>query len=250
MILYQSKCKEIDVAQFCNCDIRITDKYEQYCDRNIKYRDAVTLDILIYNNSKNPKIIATAFTDHRIGWLNEVKIPIGTDGWYTVYHIIIPTITWFQNNSSKLLSKYNSIYVTDGKNVYKIIDNQLVQFNPNSLIKLNLDNSNLILFKKEIFLTCHLQKCLLKHEIEYVNALFDRVDSKTIKFYKDFLWCSLEVLKLLITKCRLKDAELLIEEIMSCGGLCYTTQSSLQYNTISSDNSYIKYLDGNCNCNN
>ena len=38
---------------------------------------------------------------------------------YTICHIIIPTITWYSKNSSKLVDKYDNIYVTDGKIIYK-----------------------------------------------------------------------------------------------------------------------------------
>ena len=234
MILYQSNCKEIKVTQFCNCNIQITDKYDQYCDRNISYKDTVTLDIIIYNNSKNPQIIADAFTDHMQGWLNEVKIPTDYDGYYTIYHIIIPTVTWYNRNSFKLVNKYDNIYVTDGKNVYKIVDGDLVAFNVNSLIKLNFKRTNLVCFTKDLFLICHLQKCLLKYELNFMKNLQD----KSTKFYKDFLWCSIEILKILIINCKLEEAEILIEELMSCGGLC---SSNITISTTS---------DNNCNCNN
>lgn len=217
MILYQSKCKEIDVTQFCDCNIQITDKYDQYCDRNISYKDTVTVDIIIHNNSNSCQIIATAFTDHVNGWLNEVKIPIDTDGYYTICHIIIPTITWYSKNSSKLVDKYDNIYVTDGKIIYKVINNDLVEVEVNSLtLMLNLKRTNLVFFTKELFLVCHLQKCLLKYELDFLHNIID----KSTKFYKDFLWCSIEVLKILIANCKLKEAEILIEELMSCGGLC------------------------------
>lgn len=217
MILYQSKCKEIDVTQFCDCNIQITDKYDQYCDRNISYKDTVTVDIVIHNNSNSCQIIATAFTDHVNGWLNEVKIPIDTDGYYTICHIIIPTITWYSKNSSKLVDKYDNIYVTDGKIIYKVINNNLVEVEVNSLtLMLNLKRTNLVFFTKELFLVCHLQKCLLKYELDFLYNITD----KSTKFYKDFLWCSIEVLKILIANCKLEEAEILIEELMSCGGLC------------------------------
>lgn len=239
MILYQSNCSTFDVFQFCNCNLRITDKYDQYCDKNITYRDAVTLDIIIYNNSKNQQIIATAFTDHTQGWLNEVNLPIGTDGYYTIYHIILPTVIWFNRNSSnKSLSKYKNIYVTDCKNVYKVINNELVPFNVNSLIELDLKYSTAIRFEKEIFLTCHLQKCFMKYSLQDDD-----------KFYRKFLWASLEVIDILIKSCRLEDAELLIEELLKCGGLCYSITTPLQQKTITSDNSFLQYIDGNCNCN-
>ena len=50
---------------------------------------------------------------------------IDKDGYYTLYHMVIPTIDWLEDrltNEEYDMGVYEGIYVTDCANIYKVVD--------------------------------------------------------------------------------------------------------------------------------
>lgn len=251
--------KMFKVDQFCSCNIRITDTtqslYGQKSLYSFAYEDTMTLDIIIYHKSSNDQIQAVVFTDHN-GYLTEVKLPLSYDGWYTIYHIILPTDSWFsKENKNKFnkLNKYKDIYITDGKYVYKYDNKELIKIDILDLLKEDLSKTTVHIYSKDIFSTCHLENCYISICKEYLDS--DKLDLSQIQYKRDFIWCSLETLRLLIKNTNLELAQSIIEEVLNCKGYCFNNLENnfkivpdyAQYKTNRSNGVYVQ---SDCNCNN
>ena len=246
------------VDQFCDCSIRITDNTHCIYGKNyFDYKDTITLDIVVYNRYNDPQLFAVIFTDHQRGYLNEVKLPIGFDGFYTIYHIILPTYQWYICNKNKRYNnfkKYKDIYISDHNKIYKVVNGELQEFDVlNFISNINLDKTTVQKFSKDIFLICNLKKCYISICNNWINQLENKDQLKQLEFRRDFIWSTIEVLQILISKCQYEKAEQIMEEIMSCGGICsnilYNKQKP-QYTQYFTESSTGIYLEGNCNCNN
>ena len=102
------------VDQFCDCSIRITDNTHCIYGQNyFDYKDTITLDIVVYNRYNDPQLFAVIFTDHQRGYLNEVKLPIGFDGFYTIYHLILPTYQWYICNKNKRYNNFKKYFTVN-----------------------------------------------------------------------------------------------------------------------------------------
>ena len=251
--------KMFKVDQFCGCNIRITDTAHSLYDQNnlysFSYKDTMTLNVVIYHKSTSDQLYAIVFTDHN-GYLTEVNLPLSNDGWYTIYHIILPTDTWYyreSRNRFNKLSKYRDVYVTNGKNVYRLENGELVKLDILNFITEDLSKTTAHIYLKDIFTTCYLEECYISICEEYIKS--KEVDLSQIQYKRDFIWCSLEILRLLKDNSNLNLAQSLIEEIMSCKGFCFNNVENqfeaspnkiAQYKTDRSNGVYIK---SDCGCN-
>lgn len=247
------------IDQFCDCSIRITDNTHCIYEKNsiYNYDDTVTIDIVVYNKYNDPQLFAIIFTDHKRGYLNEVKLPIGFDGFYTIYHLIIPTYQWYlctKNKKYNNLNKFDNIYITDHNKIYKIVDDQPVEYDIlNFIYNINLKKSNIYKFTKNIFLICNLKKCYISLCNKWIDLLDSKNPNKQIEYQRDFIWSTIEVLQILISKCQYEKAEQLLEEIMSCGGICANIlydKHKPEFAQYKTEHSTGIYLEGSCNCNN
>lgn len=257
MIIQNDLCdKMFKVDQYCDCSVRITDTthslYDQESLYSFKYEDTMTLDIIIYNNSISPKLQAIVFTDHN-GYLTEVKLPLSKDGWYTIYHIILPTDKWYykeQQNRFNKLNKYKDIYITDGKSIYRRENGELVKLEILDLLREDLNKTTAHIYSKDIFSTCYLEECY----ISICNKLLSKDSDTQIEYQRDFIWSTLEIINILVQNTNLRQAQSIIEEVMNCKGFCFSNvenkSTSLnqisQYNTSRSNGFYIQ---SDCNCN-
>ena len=239
--------KPFYVDNLCNCDIHITDtSYSLYKDQ-FNYKDTVTIDIITYNNLSNPQRIAMVTTDHNRGYLNECKIPLSNDGHYTIHHIILPTVDWYYkqiDSNDDHTKKYFEIIVSDCKNVYKVEDGKLYPIDVEYLINKPTKFVSMLRFQQEYVMICHINNCFNK---SFTNLLDDPSDQN--KYKTDFIWCTLEVLKILICNKEYEKAENIIENFFVCGGFCnQALPSELQQININTDNSTGYYLKGDCGC--
>lgn len=248
--------KMFKVDQLCNCNIIITDTTQSLYDKDsiysFQYEDTMTLDIVIYNDSISPELHAVVFTDHS-GYLTEVQLPLSKDGWYSIYHIILPTDKWYYKEKRKhfnKLSKYKDVYVTDGKNIYRKENDNLTQLDILDLLREDLSKTTVTISSKDIFLTCYLEKCY----ISICNNLLSEDSDSKIEYKRDFIWSTIEIINILIKNTNLRQAQSVIEEVMSCKGFCFNNMENsknllnktAQYKTSRSNGFYIE---SDCNCN-
>jgi hypothetical protein len=59
--------------------------------------------------------------------IDSVTFNVEEDGYYTVDHIILPNMIWYENASDEYRDYYDVIYVTDGEKVYKQVKGETLQ---------------------------------------------------------------------------------------------------------------------------
>lgn len=192
---------------------------------NYKYSETCTINILYYNSTANPGISNIAYTTHE-SYLDEAEISINKDGYYTVHHMVLPTVEWLKSvlaDPEFDLGVYEHIYVTDGQKTYEYRNGELQQIEELELIKINPYHTTLSRCEKQFFHIYDLYKCF----IQLSNAIFDtkfvKCPEKSVDtYYRDFVWSAINVMKLYVEKDQYESAQLLLEKLYSCNGICKT----------------------------
>lgn len=139
---------------------------------------------------------------------DQVVFDIGQDGFYTLITVKVP------RDPSK------EYYYRDGK-VYHVNEEADLAV----LLELNPEVSGLIVTPEYYFQTCHLRKCY----ISICQQIFDQVHSldcnkppfdQNLTYKRDLLLAAINVIEYMAERDQFKEAELLLERIMECNGLC------------------------------
>lgn len=240
-----------NIMQDCSCTITIDDNYNQMCDFSgiykFDYKDTMTIDIITIDKVSDSELAAIVFTSHDLD-VAEVQLPLGGDGAYNITHLILPTIEWYKNELTKehsKLYKYQDIYVTDGKNIYRLENGELVLIDPLELTLLNAYNQTTVIKdQKSIFLTCYLQNCYIYLCNEIMNKLAGNInnisghnlgtcnnidaDIKDLIYRRDLVYITLNVIEYLIQDNRFDEAQEILENIQSCNGICYNKDNDIK----------------------
>lgn len=191
---------------------------------NYKYSETCTINILYYNSTVNPGISNIVYTTHE-SYLDEAEIYINKDGHYTVHHMVLPTIEWLNSvlaDPKFDLSVYEYIYVTDGQKTYKYQNGELQQIEELELIEINPYHTTLSRCEKQFFHIYDLHDCFIQLSNAVFNTKFIKCPDKTDTYYRDFVWSAINVMKLYIEKDQYESAQLLLEKLDSCNGICKT----------------------------
>ena len=237
----------INLKQHCDGELIITDTSD-YSNIPFSYEDTITINVLVLEKKDNPSLTAITFNTHTTSALDEVHLQLGEDGLYNLIHIIVPTYEWYvRNKKLGTLSKYKQIFVSDGKNLLKITDDGIEQFDPIELVAhYDIYRTTIYGCQEFFFSTCFLYKCyinLCQMILNYNNpyekselgskTLLDLVKCGDIDeqlkdyiFRRDFVWATINVINYLVKDKRLEEAEEILEEIQSCRGICYGTDVS------------------------
>lgn len=236
-----------NLTQYCDGQLIITDTSD-YSNIPFAYEDAVTVNVLVLEKKDNPSLTAITFNTHDVSKLDEVHLQLGEDGLYNLIHIVVPTYDWYiRNKKLGTLSRYKQIFVSDGKNLLKITDNGLEQFDPIELVAhYDIYKTTIYGCQDFFFSTCFLWKCyinLCQMILNYNNPYEDsKTDSKMLLdlvncgklsdqledyvYRHDFVWATINVINYLVEDKKLEEAEEILEEIQSCRGLCYDVKPS------------------------
>lgn len=191
---------------------------------NFKYSETCTINIIDYISTKEEVQEEVLFTEHT-SFLDEVYFEVIKDGYYKITHIILPTIKWLERQKQNKyfdLSFYNAIYVTDGNNIYKYLNNALKKCNVEEVKMVNSTGTTISRCTKPFFSTYNLYKCY----INYCKQLFEQISSKCIEdskndtFIRDFIWMTVNVINYYIEQEQYIEAQRLLEEINGCNGFC------------------------------
>lgn len=194
---------------------------------NYKYSETCTINVLQHNTSSKQSLYSVIYTDHS-SYLDEAIIPINKDGYYTVYHMVLPTVDWLKDklkNPEFDLSIYSSIYVTDGQKVYKAVDTVLQECDITEITQVNIYNTTISRCEKELFHFYDLYSCYINMCNDIFNKSILRCpdknqDLKDIRYNRDFIWSAINVIKFYIENNEYESAQLLLEKLDSCNGIC------------------------------
>lgn len=251
----------IEVCNIGDCTLAITDLTQQsneyinekesnvevyYKQNKFKYSETCTINILQKNyfseqeNGESYKIINTYFTDH-CSYLDEQYIKLDQDGYYTIYHIILPTVQWLEeelkkeNNITK--QKDFNIYVTDCKKTYHYCNETktLTEVDSKLISQINYEDTTISRICYDYFNICKLFECYIK----LCKSIFNNINLRCINknsdvsesiFNRDFLWMTINVIKYHIEKKEFLEAERILESINYCNRFC---QQDIQTNKTS-----------------
>lgn len=208
---------------------------------NYKYSETYTINILQYNKSSEQSISAITYTDHN-SYLDESIISIPKDGYYILYHLVLPTIQWLENklqDSNFDLNIYSGIYVTDGESIFKLVNDQLVKCDDLEVMYINTENTTISREEKKLFYFFDLYNCY----INLCNELFDKsiikcvdknTDLKDLRYNRDFMLSTINVIKFYIENSEYESAQLLLEKLNICSNkIC---KQSTKYEHVSGCN--------------
>lgn len=234
-----------EICEVKNCRIRITDRTqedEQYIPENIndplslegyyynnkfKYSQTYTINIIQYTSTKDKYIVDTIYTQH-CSYLDEAYCNLNKDGYYTIYHIILPSIEWLQEEISKednILDEDITIYVTDGSKIYQYKNQELLEIDPEVIAFVNTEGTTISRAEGDTFSLCHLYKCYITICKQIFNSMNIRCLNKNFNlenstFNRDFLWMTISIIKYHVEFDELMEAQRLLETVNYCNGLC------------------------------
>ena len=242
-ICNSSKCnlQIVDINQDSDAYVpeNIDEKYmNAYYEQNkFKYSQTATINIIQKNTIDKEEIVQTIITNHN-GYLDEAYYQIQQDGFYTIYHIILPTIDWLKveikkDNSFVRSIKNYSIYVCDCDRIYEYVNDTLKEISSEILSQVNSVNTTISILKQDSFFICNLFACY----ISLCNQLFKTLykcdtcketdNSKTlIRYKRDFIWSTINVLKYYIQSENFLEAQRVLENVEYCGGICNDRESN------------------------
>ena len=221
-ITTSDKCKIVvqDVSTY------LAEDFSGIVKGKFKYSDTISIDVLQHNQT-----LKTIYTKHDT--LKSVDIPIGFDGWFSLVHLVIPNIEWFNKELEKTegsaLGLYNIVYFSDGIDIYKYINGKTSQVTIDDILEINTVNTTISRISRDFVSICFLRKCYINLCQQIFNDRGiskcwnkNKVNSELI-YKRDLVWMAINVVKYL-TQCeQLAEADRVIKTIQGCNGLCIST---------------------------
>ena len=189
-----------------------------------KYSQTYTINAVVkFTTDKNGELVDISINDH-CSKLDEFHYTFKDDGYYEIYHIILPSKDWYDTNTSSLDL---DIYVTDGTDIYKKDKDTLSVIAPEELLVAKCEGTTLSLTSLAQFSICNLYACY----IDACKKLFEGTLSSCSKesadtFKRDIVWMAINVIKYYVELGQLMEAQRLLEELTKCGGICNDIKSS------------------------
>lgn len=198
-----------------------------------KYSDTVSIDLLQHNKSSGAELQTPVYSLHTED-IEDIVLPVNFDGWFTVVHIVLPTSDWFNTELAKTsgsaLTLYDTVYYSDGTNVYKYVDGSSQEASLAELVERNIENTTISIVCKNYVSICFLKKCYISLCQKILNErCFSEcpekmnVDSDLV-FKRDYVWMAINVIKYLVQFKQLAEAESVIARLGGCNGLCKSEQ--------------------------
>lgn len=189
---------------------------------NYKYSDTCTIDVIKYISSQSEEITDIYYYPH-YEHRDQIRIPLPKDGYYGITHIVLPTVEWYAKvSNSEDLNQYKGIYITDGKLVYKVYNEELVVADIAEVIDRNPIETTISRANFKIFTMDKLRHCYdtVAHRIlDSYTGRCSFIDDE-LRFKRDFLWMTINVIKYHLEWGEYSSAQLVLEGISGCNGLC------------------------------
>lgn len=194
-----------------------------------KYSDTVSIDVLQYNKTTGPEVQVPIYTEHT-DTIKPIILPVGFDGWFDVVHIVLPSQEWFireqEKESGSALPIYDTVYFSDGKSIYKYINEEVSAVELSEVIERNEEGTTISRISENYVSICFLKKCYISlcQQI-FNNQGFSKCWSKStqigeLTYRRDLVWMAINVIEYMTEFNQLAEAERIIEQIGGCNGLC------------------------------
>lgn len=199
-----------------------------------KFSETVSVDVLQLNKTSETVYINPTYTDHST--VAETTLQVGQDGWFSLVHLVLPSVEWFNKEKAKTegsaLGLYNIVYYIDEGTIYKYINGSSGQVDISEVLEVNPVNTTISKTSEDFVSICFLRKCYINLCKQILNDRGfsscwnkNKIDSELI-YKRDLVWMAINVIKYL-TECeQLAEVERLVEIINGCNGLCSSSSSS------------------------
>ena len=154
---------DFTVTQNCDCNLTITSNseyQEQESYQQFKYEDTITINIITLEKVDGPQFVATTYSEH-ISHLDESTIQLKEDGLYNITQLVVPSLRWYERekyNKRNNFFRYNTIIVSDGKNLYRVSETEVELLDALDFItNINTQGTTVSKTQKIIFSTCFLE---------------------------------------------------------------------------------------------
>ena len=187
---------------------------------SFKYSESCTINILQYISTKSKKLINVFYSLHQEE-SDSIRLPLPKDGYYSIHHLVLPTLKWLDSVKDEDLSWYNSIYVTDGKLIYRYYNGNLIQENPLLLTEVNPYKTTISISSFQIFSIDRLKHCYASISRQIMNNYVGKCSSidSNLKFNRDFLWMTLNVISYYLEWDKYSEAQIVLEDL-KCHNFC------------------------------
>lgn len=211
----------------------IPESQNTIAQNRFKYSETIAIDVLQLNKSTGAEIQDSIFSI-RDKKESQIRIPVSFDGWFTIYHIVLPNATWFENElkktSASAIQLYDVIYYSDGLRIYKYINEKSIEVTLDEVINRNTNGTTISITNKDYVSICFLRKCYINlcQQLFNLNLLTECYNSNDkdceLSYHRDLVWMTLNVIQYLTELNQLAEAERIIEQIgRGCNGLCKQT---------------------------
>lgn len=221
-ITTSNKCKIVvqDVSTY------LAEDFSGIVKGKFKYSDTISIDVLQHNQT-----LKTIYTKHDT--LKSIDIPIEFDGWFSLVHLVIPNIEWFNKELEKTegsaLGLYNIVYFSDGIDIYKYINGKTSQVTIDEILEINSIDTTISRISRDFVSLCFLIKCYINLCQQIFNDRGiskcwnkNKINSELI-YKRDLVWMAINVVKYLTQRGQLAEADRVIKTIQGCNGLCVST---------------------------
>lgn len=235
----------INIITDAHCKVIIEDNTEYLSETStgiskggFKYSDTVSVVVLQHNKTQETVVKSPTYDYHTSDY---IEVPVGFDGWFTINYIVLPNKDWFdrerEKSSGSALGLYDIVYFVDNGYIYKYVNGEIDGASIEEVLEVNPINTTISRTSKDYVSICFLQKCYVNLCQQIFN---DRgfsqcwnknsVDSELV-YKRDLVWMAINVIKYLTEFNQLAEVERIIEQIMSCNGLCTNGQTYKSSNT-------------------
>lgn len=213
-----------DLNMVGNCCVQIIGTTQNYDD--FSYKNTYTINVIKYISTKDTNILKTIIVSHVDSEGNELEdktqFHLSKDGHYVIEHLIIPNKDFIDTLND--YSTYDCLYATDGYKFYKKNSNETKwqecdindiitsEFKKTTISKASQDTFSICILNKKYLELCKNQFCkLTQNPCLHVKELHN--------FELDLLWMGINAIKYNVEFGNLFQAQLLLEEIISCTGI-------------------------------
>lgn len=204
-----------EYGQYIKEDLEVVNSYDSY-----KYSQCATINSITkvsINNKSLEKVIISPHTEQ----LDTCTFHAKKDGYYIIEHIILPTLEWLEEASDEYKEYYETIYLTDTKKYYKLVENELVECSIEEILERNIEGTTIKKCKIDVFFTGHLQECYINYCKNLFQSSLNRcLPDEESTYSRDFIWMTLNIIDYLIGFKQFMEAERLLTTFKTCNGLC------------------------------
>jgi len=198
-------------------EVEVVTSYDSF-----KYSQTASLNAIIKVETNKITLIDVLLDDHSED-LDSVTFNVNADGYYTVDHVILPNMDWYENSSDNYRRYYDTIYVTDGEKVYKEIEGTLTECTVKEILDRNIEGTTIQKCRVDVFYTAGLQNCYIWYCKQIFEALLNACNNgkyDDLIYARDMIWMTLNIIDYLVGFKQYLEAQRLLENFQRCGGYC------------------------------